>query len=136
MIVENDPQDVEDVLASIRKLVSDEARARVDEKTKASIDQAFAEESDPMTAEKLVLTPEFKIASRSSQIGSKQQSEPSIIDEDIDLTSAPFHDEIELRKLVSEILREELQGELGHRITRNVRKLIRQEIDVALRDRV
>lgn len=37
-------------------------------------------------------------------------------------------DEDALRDLVSEIVRQELQGALGERITRNVRKLVRREI--------
>jgi len=41
-------------------------------------------------------------------------------------------DEETLRDLVSEIVREELQGALGERITRNVRKLVRREIHRAL----
>jgi hypothetical protein len=41
-------------------------------------------------------------------------------------------DEDMLRDLVSEIVRQELQGALGERITRNVRKLVRREIQRAL----
>ncbi|WP_299557575.1 hypothetical protein [uncultured Sulfitobacter sp.] len=41
-------------------------------------------------------------------------------------------DEETLRDLVSEIVRSELQGALGERITRNVRKLVRREIHRAL----
>ena len=41
-------------------------------------------------------------------------------------------DEAALRQLVSDIVREELQGVLGERITRNVRKLVRREIQRAL----
>ena len=41
-------------------------------------------------------------------------------------------DEEALRDLVAEIVRSELQGELGERITRNVRKLVRREIHRAL----
>jgi len=41
-------------------------------------------------------------------------------------------DEDALRDIVSEIVREELQGALGERITRNVRKLVRREINGAL----
>lgn len=41
-------------------------------------------------------------------------------------------DEEMLRDLVSELVREELQGALGERITRNVRKLVRREIHRAL----
>lgn len=46
--------------------------------------------------------------------------DPTILDEDM------------LRDLVSEIVRQELQGALGERITRNVRKLVRREIHRAL----
>ncbi|MFW8594598.1 hypothetical protein [Cribrihabitans neustonicus] len=41
---------------------------------------------------------------------------------------AAYHDEDSLRDLVSAIVREELQGALGERITRNIRKLVRREI--------
>lgn len=41
-------------------------------------------------------------------------------------------DEAALRDLVAEIVREELMGSLGERITRNVRKLVRREIHRAL----
>ncbi len=41
-------------------------------------------------------------------------------------------DEDALRDLVAEIVREELMGTLGERITRNVRKLVRREIHRAL----
>lgn len=37
-----------------------------------------------------------------------------------------------LRDLVSQMVRDELQGELGERITRNVRRLVRREIERAL----
>ncbi len=40
----------------------------------------------------------------------------------------PYLDEAMLRDMVSEIVRQELQGVLGERITRNVRKLVRREI--------
>lgn len=38
----------------------------------------------------------------------------------------------DIRPLISSLIREELQGDLGERITRNVRKLVRQEIQRAL----
>ena len=44
-------------------------------------------------------------------------------------------DEDTLRDIVSEMVRAELQGELGDRITRNVRKLVRREIQRALASR-
>ncbi|MEN8893829.1 hypothetical protein [Planktotalea arctica] len=45
---------------------------------------------------------------------------------------ATLLDEEGLRDMVSEIVRQELQGPLGERITRNVRKLVRREIYRAL----
>jgi len=44
-------------------------------------------------------------------------------------------DEEILRDLVRDMIREELQGGLGERITRNVRKLVRAEINLALASR-
>ncbi len=41
-------------------------------------------------------------------------------------------DAASLHPLVASLIREEMQGELGERITRNVRKLVRQEIQRAL----
>ncbi|MFK5996977.1 MAG: hypothetical protein QM492_02585, partial [Rhodobacterales bacterium] len=43
-----------------------------------------------------------------------------------------FVDEDILREIVCEMVRAELQGDLGGRITRNVRKLVRREIHYAL----
>jgi len=51
------------------------------------------------------------------------------------VASAPGLDADALRELVVEIVREELQGALGERITRNVRKLVRAEIARALASR-
>lgn len=41
-------------------------------------------------------------------------------------------DEDTLRDIIAEVVREELQGVLGQRITRNVRKMVRREIRLAL----
>ncbi|MBT8152634.1 hypothetical protein KMP13_01720 [Epibacterium ulvae] len=49
-----------------------------------------------------------------------------------DLDDATLIDEDMLRDLVVEIVRKELQGSLGEKITRNVRKLVRREIQRAL----
>lgn len=52
-----------------------------------------------------------------------------------DLMSELAIDEDLLREMVSEIVRQELQGALGERITRNVRKLVRREIHRAIMTR-
>ena len=57
-----------------------------------------------------------------------EASEDNVFEDDL---SEVFDEEM-LRDLVSEFVRKELQGELGERITRNVRKLVRREINRAL----
>lgn len=51
------------------------------------------------------------------------------------LPQAPILDEEGLRDLVNSIVREELKGELGEQIGRNLRKLIRRELAIALEER-
>lgn len=55
-------------------------------------------------------------------------AEPEETDQDVLTSEEAILDEDSLRDLVSEIVRQELQGALGERITRNVRKLVRREI--------
>jgi hypothetical protein len=60
--------------------------------------------------------------------------EADLDDAGLDLlaTEDSILDEDALREMVAEIVRQELQGSLGERITRNVRKLVRREIHRAL----
>jgi cell pole-organizing protein PopZ len=51
---------------------------------------------------------------------------------DADGTPLAVLDESALQEIVRQMIREELQGSLGERITRNVRKLVRAEINRAL----
>lgn len=63
------------------------------------------------------------------------QPEPDADDRPDDETFADsegYFDETVLRDLVRDLIREELNGALGERITRNVRKLVRAEINRAL----
>ncbi|HSF63440.1 MAG TPA: hypothetical protein VLA78_03575 [Paracoccaceae bacterium] len=48
-------------------------------------------------------------------------------------TEAPLElDEEALREIIRDVIREELQGQLGERMTRNIRKLVRAEVQRAL----
>ncbi len=58
-----------------------------------------------------------------------QQAEETLGDFE---AAMPILDEESLRDMVADIVRQELQGPLGERITRNVRKLVRREIYRAL----
>ncbi len=68
-----------------------------------------------------------------SHLGDDPEIEDEIEDERAILSpDEGYLDEESLRELVADIVREELQGALGERITRNVRKLVRREIHRAL----
>ena len=71
--------------------------------------------------------PEAEVA---AETPAATEPETPKVDEDLSayLDSDQVIDEEALRDLVVEIVREELQGALGERITRNVRKLVRREI--------
>lgn len=61
---------------------------------------------------------------------------PASVEEELHLFAAP-EDEMTtdrlLRNLIRDAVREELQGELGSQFSRNLRRLVRSEIDLALR---
>ncbi|GGA12555.1 hypothetical protein [Neptunicoccus cionae] len=67
----------------------------------------------------------------------RPHADSALFDEPVDYTEGEdgFLDEEALREMVSDMVRSELQGELGDRITRNVRKLVRREIHRALASR-
>ena len=100
-----DGESLAEVLASIRALVSAEAEARG---TGAGAAGTV-----------LMLTPEMRVGA--SVAGDLAEGIGGA-------TSAPSLDEAALRAMINGIVREELQGELGERINRNLRKLIRREI--------
>jgi hypothetical protein len=105
-----DGESLAEVLASIRALVSAETEARV------------AEPGQGDTV--LMLTPDMRLE------GGRPARSGEMLAEGIEggAAPAPALDEQALRELINSIVREELQGELGDRIGRNLRKLIRREI--------
>jgi hypothetical protein len=108
-----DTESLAEVLASIRALVSAETEARM----------SGARKGETV----LMLTPDMR---------SDRRMEPSLLAEGIEggRPDAPILDEESLRDLINSIVREELQGELGERINRNLRKVIRREIAAVLEE--
>ena len=49
--------------------------------------------------------------------------------------AVPEAEDARLREIVREVIREELQGAMGERVTRNIRKLVRAEINRAMMTR-
>jgi len=109
------PEAMRDVLASIRALVSAETAAR--------------KEAGPDRV--LMLTSEMRVNAEDAEGDLLSDG----LDEGVPPQAAPILDEESLRSVVNAIVREELQGELGERITRNLRKLIRREIALMLNER-
>ncbi len=103
-----------EVLASIRALVSAETEARA----------AGAGQGDTV----LMLTPDMRLGTASGEMLADGIEGGLAV-------PAPALDEQALRQLINSIVREELQGELGDRIGRNLRKLIRREIVQILDER-
>jgi hypothetical protein len=106
-----------EVLASIRALVSAETEARV----------AGPGQGDTV----LMLTPDMRLDSGPQRSGEMLADG---IDAGTVAVPAPAFDEQALRELINSIVREELQGELGDRIGRNLRKLIRREVAQVLEE--
>jgi hypothetical protein len=105
-----EPETISEVLASIRALVSAETEARLT--GKAGGDTV------------LMLTEDMRVPGGLAEgLGRADAT-----------TDAPILDEQSLRGLINTIVREELEGELGDRINRNLRKLIRREISQILEE--
>lgn len=113
------PEDVREVLASIRKLVSAETTAR----------------TDPGGGDNVVmLTPEMRVDLPERPLGKGELLAEGLEALPARGAGAPILDEEALRAVINTIVREELQGELGDRISRNLRKLVRREIAQARED--
>lgn len=107
-----------------------------------SVPQPGAKDVDPTLYENLAL-PDLPIAQDLAQDqdqlhraeGAPSHEAPQrIATELLDADGTPLAvlDEAALQEIVRQMIREELQGTLGERITRNVRKLVRAEINRAL----
>jgi hypothetical protein len=124
--------------------VADKAETEAGSAT-GEADQAGAQDVDPTLYEDLALA-ELPIArdpsaDRASDARARDPVSQAVHDlahrvqtdlMDADGTPLAVLDEAALQEIVRQMIREELQGTLGERITRNVRKLVRAEINRAL----
>ncbi|NYS24187.1 hypothetical protein HUK65_04210 [Rhodobacteraceae bacterium 2376] len=162
------PREIEDVLSSIRRLVSQEAalaRAPSDRllltpslrvvntngmpeaaNGPASPQPTAADAGQPdgesVNAAVRRIAAENRGAAGSAPGGADAQDAeagaPSMPQPRPDAEEAPADvviDEAMLRDLVAQILREELHGTMGERLTRSIRKLVRAEVARALSER-
>ena len=96
-----------------------------DENATSEPSEPTAQTADPMPDAEAALTPE------PSTPQPEAPSEPSATGDAIAALAA-LPEEEAMRLLISRMIRDELQGDLGERITRNVRKLVRREVQRAL----
>ncbi|MEX0350255.1 MAG: hypothetical protein AB3N15_12600 [Paracoccaceae bacterium] len=99
----------------------------------ASVVEPAIDESDPgHSASPVQGQAELAAEDKDAVRADDTQQTASVTAEGIPAANEAVLDEERLQKLVAEIVRQELQGVLGERITRNVRKLVRREIQRAL----
>jgi hypothetical protein len=104
----------------------DDASEAVDVRLEAAYKDGFEPETEELSEE---FTPSS--TEQDDHLEEANPEAPTEAEEDWQLQTDVL-DEDALRDMVSEIVRQELQGALGERITRNVRKLVRREIHRAL----
>ncbi|RWR12248.1 hypothetical protein [Paenirhodobacter populi] len=96
-------------------------------------DEAVADE--PVTEEAIAEEPRVgmpRFAIHRGGIDEDLRAPFQEVDDEEDQSELPGIDEDALRVLVARLIREELQGVLGQKITQNVRKLVRREIQRSL----
>ena len=127
LVDEKSPEEVEAIEEAI--VLEEAAQAITDSlgylhQKEQAADELVASDKDPVSEPRFVVPPvvpsQTSDASDASDETAGWYADDTILDEEA------------LRDLVSEIVRQELQGALGERITRNVRKLVRREIHRAM----
>lgn len=109
----------------------------LDEDTVANSDEDFEADLEEAVAASVQehaapLPQSQEVSIESADTDEEGAAETAIAEEAIGTAVVDILDEEDLRPIVASLIREELQGELGERITRNVRKLVRREILRAL----
>ena len=132
---------IEDAIAEANAPIEDEVTETDGLEELAETGEAEVAEEDN-TEDQLAATE--MLAEAEDLVDEPSETDEAIEDDEEDVSAAAVGladfdedvlDEDALRDMVTEIVREELSGELGERITRNVRKLVRREIHRALMTR-
>ncbi|MGR3433711.1 MAG: hypothetical protein ACU0CO_02285 [Shimia sp.] len=128
--VEAEPE-AEDIDPTPHPALQQRARHDWGRRTAAAVAEVIDADPTPEAKPARPATPQDRDAA------SKADTQEAGVDEPVAPMGLPEDDAVDLdegalRDLVAEIVRSELQGELGERITRNVRKLVRREIHRAM----
>ncbi|MEM7296119.1 MAG: hypothetical protein AAF330_05755 [Pseudomonadota bacterium] len=104
------------------------------EAVSSAAEAVIVEEIGSATGSDAKVSPEMPEATASWVDDTPSDADPDLgarLPRDSDDDGTEVIDEHAMREMVSSMIREELQGPLGERITRNVRKLVRREIERA-----
>ncbi len=146
--------EIEDVLSSIRRLVSHEvARAKSerliltpalrvvgDDPAEPAADATRAPTPAPAAGpatdgDDLRVRVQRAMTPSDAPDGDAASPAPAPATATASGSAGPASDEGALRGVIAEVLRDELRGALGERMTRNIRKLVRAEVARALAER-
>jgi cell pole-organizing protein PopZ len=105
-----------DILASIRRIVAEEDR------------QSRNVGTDYATGEVFVLTPDMRAENDPDTAG-------AVLVDVVEEAMTPSIDEAAIADIARTVVREELNGALGLAMTRNIKKLIREEVARTLAER-
>ena len=149
-IAEKDEDDVSSVFGEHEQTPEPVHAADAGTTSDDACEPALDDHSDPDPApaarepgDPLVFSRRYAEDRKAPTVGARPEGEivsPDEIDDFGDQTS-PFTfpdtdgqmiDEHTLREIIADVVREELQGNLGQRITRNVRKMVRREIRLVI----
>ncbi len=132
-----------DVLDSIRRLVEEETAEyakQLEEKKAAEAPQPLilgseqrVDTEQPLSLDEILSddsggAPGAADTGPSLVLGGNMSVPPRPAGAVANSSESPFFDEDALRELVSAMVQEELQGQLGERITRSIRKIVRREV--------
>lgn len=129
-----DDRSMGEILASIRKIVSDEeSTRRVAEDGRREAEAGaqsgvFVLTGDMRTGAAPAAAPTLDLASEAKPL---TLGDPSAV-EPVDFATPSGLTEEEVEEIVRRVVREELQGPIGQQISRKVKALIRQEVAKAL----
>jgi len=129
-VVDPSQTDLDDFDAALTAAVDASISAVVFEEVAKAVETPAIDED---TIESAIDKDTIETASiEAGRVDDEAEEADSVTEPDTDTEVETTLDAGELRELVASLMREELQGELGERITRNVRKLVRREIRRAL----
>ena len=126
------PEQDDDLLSTIRALVSEEA-ARAEPARPKAVDNPFSRENAgaaERTPESTSVTP-LRLTTDETPRPARASATPLVLDQPVKrgrVPTAPMYDEDALRGIVTELVRDELEQMMGEELDMRLRRAVRREI--------